>query len=243
MNWSIALNVVETALLAIVVFLWSQLKVATTETVKASVAAQVKESFAQLHWPVELERVLQKTRGVERQELRFKSYGGLWARLRPLASYGAMSASTTTVDGLSTALTEWYFSECGGLFLTAHAREFYFVLQDLLRTVGALRKDLPHRSMIKDNRRSKDILMQFWSGRSLDGERNEAFPVFEYFLRRDFRDWQSVAFSYGENWRRGVETLAAEWHELPIEVQFALLQQVASILRTTLANDLDSRLV
>ncbi len=46
-----------------------------------------KGTESALLWPGQFARELEKTRGVERQEQRFKSYGKLWMTLRPLALY------------------------------------------------------------------------------------------------------------------------------------------------------------
>jgi hypothetical protein len=54
---------------------------------KTTAEETAKAVIQQLVWPEELARELQKSRGVERQELRFKSYGALWKELRPLAIY------------------------------------------------------------------------------------------------------------------------------------------------------------
>ena len=43
-------------------------------------------------------------------------------------------------------------------------------------------------------------------------------------------------------WRKDVAKLAEAWPELNGEERFAVLQQVASVLRTGLTNDVESRL-
>src|SRR5260370_42376107 len=85
---------------------------------KTTAEEAAKATIQQLKWPGELARELQKTRGVERQELRFKSYGALWKELRPLAIYDATVINKKVVSDLSSRLSDWYFSECGGLLLT-----------------------------------------------------------------------------------------------------------------------------
>jgi hypothetical protein len=81
------------------------------------------------YWPVELGQELEKSRGVERQELRFKSYGELWKKLRPLAIYSDKPVNRANFGELTEDLSDWYFSECGGMFLLPHVRDFYFALQ------------------------------------------------------------------------------------------------------------------
>ena len=71
-----------------------------------------------MEWPAQLTRTLEKTRGVERQELRFRCYGVLWKELRPLAILRSHTADKETVGELSNKLTGWYFSKYGGLLLT-----------------------------------------------------------------------------------------------------------------------------
>jgi len=63
------------------------LRTGSQAAVKATAEEAAKAALRQFTWPAELARELQKSRGLERQELRFKSYGALWKELRPLAIY------------------------------------------------------------------------------------------------------------------------------------------------------------
>jgi hypothetical protein len=127
------LNAIMNLLILILLALGGSVLMATRAAVKTSAEEAAKAAIRQLQWPAELARELQKTRGIGRQELRFKSYGGLWKELRPLAIYDDDEIDREKVGDLSSKLSTWYFSECGGLLLTPQARDFYFSLQDLLR--------------------------------------------------------------------------------------------------------------
>src|SRR4051812_23865363 len=50
---------------------------------KAAAEEGAKVAIKNANWQIELRQEIEKSRGVERQELRFKSYGNLWKRLRP----------------------------------------------------------------------------------------------------------------------------------------------------------------
>jgi hypothetical protein len=180
---------------------------------------------------------------VERQELRFESYRALWKELRPLAIYDATVIDKEAAGKLSTKLSDWYFSQNGGLLLTPQARHFYFALQDLLRTTSRVPQDWSadrsedyegaHRNIFHN-----DVL----TARPADPAINGAISAFDYFSAGAFEDWQEVAADRGKKWREGINRIAAGWNELDERQRFATLQQVGSILRTCLVNDLESRL-
>lgn len=71
---------------------------------------------------------------------------------------------------------------------------------------------------------------------------SEAVDEFDYFSAGKFEDWEDQASDLGEKWRNGIKDVAEAWNELNEEERFATLQQVGSILRTSLVNDLESRL-
>src|SRR5436309_841752 len=81
------LDVMTLGLLGLGVYLLVLLRTGTEAAVKKSAEGAVEAAFEKFNWPAVLARELQKTRGVERQEIRFKNYGALWAKLLPLAIY------------------------------------------------------------------------------------------------------------------------------------------------------------
>jgi hypothetical protein len=89
---------------------------------------QATEIVSQVNRLAVLSRKLEETRGTERQELRFTSYGQLWAEMRPLAIYDDSPIDQHTMEKMSKKLSDWYFSETGGLMLTKHNRDLYFAL-------------------------------------------------------------------------------------------------------------------
>lgn len=198
---------------------------------KSGAEAVVKE----LAWPQELARQLEAIRGAERQKIRFASYGKLWAALEPLAVYRSDRIGPTECAKLLTALRGWYFSEQGGIFLTEQARLAYLALQDLL--------------IEADNQ-------PYWTvERPKPGDKAE--DEFEKLIdRRDDADLRAMmtavqAINYtkaegtelpAKQWRAGVTRLAADWSDLEPTERFVVLQQVGSVLRSTMLLDVESRL-
>jgi hypothetical protein len=219
-------------------FAFSMLRTATEERIKGVVKAEIRA----IDWPAELGRVLQKSRGVERQELRFKSYGALWKELRPLAIYDVTDINKKTVERLSSKLSNWFFSECGSLLLTPQARGFYFALQELLRKTSKQPKWRAIRS--GGEGQQNPILREVLTNRSTE-KANEAIKVLDYFEAGAetgaFEDWGVKGSKLGQNWRKGIEEVAAVWNKLDEGQRFATLQQVGAILRASLTTDLESR--
>lgn len=208
------------------------------EAVKTTAEETAKATIRELQWPMELARELQKARGVERQELRYQSYGALWGKLRPLAIYDEAAINRATIRALSTELSNWYFSACGGLLLTRQARDFYFALQDLLRTTS----DLPEDWSIDRAGVSGSDPMIVLREVLKQTDQLEASSVLDYFSEGVFDDWQNRAPELATNWRTGIKQVAAAWTDLNKTQRFAVLQQTGSILRTSLTTDLESRL-
>lgn len=214
------------------------LKAGTEAAVKASAEEAAKATVQQFQWPAELTRELQKSRAMERQELRFRSYGALWKELRPLAIYDATVINKTTVTQLFAKLSDWYFSECGGLLLTPQARDFYFALQDLLRSTSRSPEDwTADRSAVAEGdeaRLFRDLLQT--------RKATNALSVLDYLSTSDLERWESTAADRAKMWRTEINSLAATWNDLDPKQHFVTLQQVGSVLRTSLVNDLESRL-
>jgi hypothetical protein len=231
------LQVLTLVLMAVGAFGIHLFKSGTEEAVKTSAQEAAKVTIKQLKWPGELARELQKTRGVERQELRFKSYGALWKELRPLAIYDDTAINKQLVSDLSKKLSDWYFSECGGLLLTRQARDFYFALQDLLRITSKVPEDWEVVRPEKPEGAERSIFQDVLEKRSADS----ATEAMAYVKADDLKEWESKAADHAKNWKDGIGAVASAWSELDNSQRFATLQQVASVLRTSLVNDLESR--
>lgn len=232
------LQLLTLVLLAVGGFALRLFKTHLEETVKASAQEAAKEIAKELYWTKELARELQKTRGIERQELRFKSYGGLWKELRPLAIYDKTVIDKKVINELSAKLSDWYFSECGGLLLTQQARDFYFALQDLLQAISRVPEEWNAVRSEKPQGSQHHIFRSVLQKRNL----NDAINVLDYFSEAKFENWQENAKELGKKWRVGIRDIATAWSELDEEQRFASLQQVGSKLRSSLTIDLESRL-
>jgi hypothetical protein len=225
------LDLVTVALLAVGVMLWRSFGAGVEQAARD----QATEVVSQLNWPATLSRELEQIRGTERQELRFESYGKLWTAMRPLAIYDDAPVNRDTISKLSRTLSDWYFSEKGGLMLTKHNRDLYFALQDLLRITGSAQQDwsaerAPKPEVTFDALLKKRRLQRAGALRT---HLRDARP----------RDWPGEELQrLTPDWRAEIATLAAVWEELDERTRFAVLQQVSSALRTGLTNDVESRL-
>jgi len=232
------LQVLTIILMALAGYVLLLFKAGTEAAVKTSAEKAAEAALKQLEWPAELMRELQKSRGTERQELRFKSYGALWKELRPLAIYDVTVIDKTTVSHLFTKLSDWYFSEYGGLLLTPQARDFYFALQDLLRSTSRSPENwTADRSAIAEGDEARLF-------RDLLQSRNatKAVTVLDYLATSDLERWERTAADQAKTWRKEINSLVATWNDLDPKQHFVTLQQVGSVLRTSLVNDLESRL-
>ena len=230
MDFGTVLDLVTLALVAVGLLLWRLFGSAAEQATKA----QVDEVMAELNRASALARELETTRGTERQELRFTSYGALWAEMRPLAIYDVSPVDQTTMGVMSKKLSDWYFSEIGGLMLTSHNRELYFALQDLVSAVADQRGWDSERT-----REPKALFLTVLERRQLTAAR----ALVDHLDEVDVSSWPSADIeSLAGAWHDDVETLAEGWPELDGKERFAVLQQVASVLRTGLTNDVESRL-
>ena len=232
------INEILNLVILVLMALGSYALIATKAAVKTSAEEAAKEAIQQLQWPAELTRELQKSRGIERQELRFKSYGALWKELRPLAIYDDTVIDKKTVSELSMKLSDWYFSESGGLLLTPQARDFYFALQDLLRISSRTPEEWSAVRFEESEMNRHQILRTV-----LEAKNSYAIGVLDYFQEGKFENWPKEASDLGKKWRAGIKEIAAAWNELDGRQRFAVLQQVGSKLRTSLVTDLESRLL
>lgn len=203
--------------------------------IKTSAEEGARTAIKNINWPEELRQELEKSRGVERQELRFKSYGRLWNCLRPLAVYAKDPLGRDQVAELSDRLSEWYFSECGGMLMTSHVREFYFAMQDLARSIGDASEDWQchrHSGDYKDE--FEKILKRMNLG--------NAVTIMDKLSEADLTKWPPYSLDECKRWRTDVAGLGRRWGDLSEDERFVVLQQVGSVLRTNLANDVESRM-
>jgi hypothetical protein len=135
-------------------------------------------------------------------------------------------------------LSDWYFSECGGLLLTPQARDFYFALQDLLRATSRAPEEWSAARFEEPEGDRHHIFRTV-----LEATGSDAISVLDYFWEGKFENWPKEASDLGKKWRAGIKDVAAAWNELDERQRFASLQQVGSKLRTSLVTDLESRLL
>jgi hypothetical protein len=134
-------------------------------------------------------------------------------------------------------LTDWYFSENGGLLLTPQARDFYFALQDLLRATSTSPEDWEADRSEESEDTLKRIIRDLLAATKSDG----AIGALDYISARASEDWEEHAAGLGRGWRTGINDLAAVWSRLDGRQRFATIQQAGSVLRTSLSTDLESR--
>jgi hypothetical protein len=227
---SAVLDVLVLAVVAVGVVLWKSAGAGAEEAAKAG----VNEAMQRINWDAVLGRELERLRGTERQELRFKSYGELWAKMRPLAIYDDTPVNQSTMKDLSRDLSDWYFSVTGGLMLTAHNRDLYFALQDLVIDVASQGPWEAERA--GDPKTTFAAVLQ-------RRELAKAQALVEHFAAVEIEEWPRPELAgLARGWRDELNELATGWDELDPREQFAVLQQTSSAMRTALVNDVESRL-
>jgi hypothetical protein len=228
---SLVADVLTVVVVGVGLVLWRSFQAGADEFVKG----QVTEINRKLTWTAELARQLEQTRGTERQELRFTSYGELWKEMRPLAIYDESPVNRDAMKEMSKKLSNWYFSVNGGLMLTSHNRELYFALQDLVSRVGSAPAPWAAERKAKPRKVFEGVLKQrgLDNARALMKDLDNAAP----------QDWPTAGLEgAADAWRKDVGKLAAGWGEIDPGQRFAVLQQVSSVLRTGLTYDVESRL-
>jgi hypothetical protein len=167
---------------------------------------------------------------------RFDAYGRLWAQMQPLAAYSDDLLSPTKAAQLSEALSAWYFSATGGMFLTTRARDFYFSLQDMLQAAAELKG-------WKCTRRPDDPKGTF--RRFLAEALSQSKPAVAFDPNRldqpetlDARQWRDVCRVVAQR----LKSLPTTGGPEVSDTVFAAVQQVSSALRTVLAHELQTRL-
>jgi hypothetical protein len=64
----------------------------------------------------------------------------------------------------------------------------------------------------------------------------------DYFSKGDYEQWREKGSVQGKTWREEMTKIAEGWGTLDEYQRFAVLQQLGSKLRTSLSNDLESRM-
>jgi hypothetical protein len=228
---SLVADVVTVAVVGVGLLLWRSFQAGAEQFAKD----QASELNRELNRAASLARQLEQTRGTERQELRFTSYGVLWKEMRPLAIYDDSPVNRDTMKDMSKKLSDWYFSANGGLMLTSHNRDLYFALQDLVSRAGSARADWVAERTANPRKVFEAVLKreELDNARAFMKDLDEASP----------QDWPSADLEdTAHAWHEDVGSLAAGWAEIDGGERFAVLQQVSSVLRTGLTYDVESRL-
>ena len=160
---------------------------------------------------------------------RASAYACLWSKMRSLAIYSNESFNSKISERLYEELSNWYFSETGGLFLTNRAREFYFALQNVLQSFGNMNDwDCPERPA---NPHRLFVTM-------LEGMAEENDNIKDVLGKIDPVKWKSSCELIAEHLASLVNKSQAQTGGLI----FASAQQISSILRTNLTYEVHSRL-
>jgi hypothetical protein len=171
---------------------------------------------------------LQEIRGEYDEELRTArrtAYLGLWKAFEPLAVYAPDTAITYKgIITLGVRLRSWYFKDGGGLLSTEQARDSYFLVQDAIDRVAQL----------PDPAKVLRPAKRHWTRTDLDGSR-ERLGLKPLTTPDDTAEARKT-------WRRHMAATIEAWpFGVAPDDDFALLQFLASSLRTQLADDLHAR--
>lgn len=168
-----------------------------------------------------LDRQVRYEMGRDLLKSRSESFQALWQRLECLAKYSSREFSRHDAEVLSDALSAWYFSEKGGLYLTDRTRDFYFALQEIT-----------------------SLLSRFpdWCCRVRPADPKGVFT--------DLTGPKYVADFTSKEWKRFCKsklpsvlkkTLSDKGEDAAVSY-FAVMQQLSSALRDSLTHEIDSRL-
>jgi hypothetical protein len=166
---------------------------------------------------------------------RFAAYDTLWASMRPLAAYSDEPLTSDAVRALSKTLSDWYFSEDGGMFLTVRNREFYFALQDLLRVASALPAWACERRPARQAEALRKLVDELPEAREIAGFDAADLKQSDTL---DPRVWRALCRALGGR----LESMAQDDDPRLADTAFIVLQQASSVLRSNLAQALNSRL-
>jgi hypothetical protein len=146
-------------------------------------------------------------------------------------TFGADTARSTSKD-----LTDWYFSENGGLFLSDPARDFYFALQDTLKKFADAPRlqNTPHL----DGRDTFVNILKLHPALTTKYRKCVDAYTAEHPERMPGEDWRHLC----EHLRTYVLEQLAKAPAHGSHLAFCMGQQVSSALRSKLAHELDSRI-
>jgi hypothetical protein len=218
---------------------------------------EVRDSLGELK-RIQQERAYDMNHDLLRQ--RSNAYQKLWEEMYFSAIYTAKPFGPVVAREYTTKLADWYFSQAGGLYLTERAREFYFPLQHLLSSID----ELPSKSW-NDTDRSRDptsefeALLEKLADDLKDQKRLEALKGFmsdgdqrslirEEELTRVTKEMESHKTPGHEDWKKACRLVSAKLKSLiqnndpdAGKAIFCAVQQVSSVLRTVLTQELGSR--
>jgi hypothetical protein len=178
--------------------------------------------------------------------MRYRAYGQLWSRTKATMIYTSEAFGPKTVSDFMESLSDWYFSETGGIFLTTMAREYYFSLQDLVQEVC----DFGNWRCYPRPPKPKEHFLKLIDALDLENGLKER-------LMDQLKDRPDDQVGVREEWHRSIDP--AEWRKCCGKVSerlksllnekdlkagamvYAAIQQVTSILRTTMVYELGSR--
>jgi hypothetical protein len=168
---------------------------------------------------------------------RLAAYGDLWSRMEPTAIYTTSGFGLNEAIAFSGNLSTWYFSANGGLFLTSRTRDFYFSLQNLLRAVS----HFPDWCCIERPAEPEKIFAQMLE--EIAKQNNDMENAFSSFQEKklekiDSKQWSAMCKSVSEKLESFVSTANPQAGELI----YVSIQQVSSVLRSTLTQEIHSRL-
>lgn len=161
---------------------------------------------------------------------RFESFEALWAHMQDLAKYSTRSFAAQDAQQLADRLSGWYFSAKGGMYLTAGTRSCYFALQRLLVVAGQApdwhtkRRPPEPETLFRERFLTATDAPRFGP----DAPIHERPEVWRQFCEAGLSN-RLAELARSEDPDRG-------------DAVFAALQQASSVLRSSLAAELQSRL-
>jgi len=182
---------------------------------------------------LQVELVNQLTR--DRLSKRFEAYGNLWQCMYPTAIYTALPFGPEQVRGYAEDLSRWYFSPAGGFLLTPEARQVYFPLQGVLGDLGRLSE---------------------WTCHPRPNDPEVAFHVFladlvkeQPHLAEHVKKMNRPETVGKEGWKAIGTAISAKLKSMVENdpqknagnAVFVAVQQLSSLLRTVVVQDLQSR--
>lgn len=165
------------------------------------------------------------------------AYASLWSKMEPLAIYSSLKFDPEKSKELFVALSAWYFSETGGLFLTNRTRDFYLSLQSFLQSIANMSDWVCLQRPEDTDKLFMTILEEMAEGRTDVKQVLESLKEGQV-EKIDAENWKSSCKLVLEYLSELVQKSDAQSGNLI----FASVQQISSILRTSLTHEVHSRL-